>query len=518
MFDYILKKARMRFDLLIILLIGILLRGHNLAAFGFWFDEACCLQHAEYFFRDIVTVYLKMYVTDGATFVILLKLWMFFFHSDLLIRLLPVICGVLSIAVIYYLGERIFSKSAGRIAALLLSISPLHVYYSQELTYYSLSVFLALASSYCLLQLLSNRGRAWSVLYVAATVAFVCNHPVNPLFLLVQNLFFFLFFRKDDGLRKKWMRLQSAVFLLSLPWISVVAWQFLLFARTNVLFWIPKPDPGTLAQSFMLFSLGYHSSQPMQLVALGIFLFFSISALIRWRGEKNLFYLLFWLLIPPAVLWLVSQYHSAYLHRVFVFSLPAYCLLAAGGFVRSRKYVRMILLAPWFIVSAFTFSRYYGNMLPEDSQGRYVAVFPRKEYAAAARYISERFREGDLILHVCRSSFLPLLYYHEQRFPEFGIEVNHVCKKDWTVIYGNFKIYNHAGRLQDTLIAVQGREDLRNYKRIWLVHSSWDRSGRSYLPGSDGIGKMIVGWFDRNFTREDLRMFDGINVYLYQNR
>jgi uncharacterized membrane protein len=501
--------------LLFIILIGLLLRIYNLAKLGFWFDEAVCLHHAIHFFKDIVTIYVKKNVSDGVSFIILLKSWMVFFHSDYFIKLLPVICGVISIIVIYYVGELIFSRKAGLMSALLLSISPLYVYYSQELTYYSLSVSLALASTYYMLRLLNKWSRKWSIFYLITTLGIIYNHPISVLFLFVQNLFFYSCYYKDKSLRKKWLRLQLIIFSFTLPWLGVISFQFLQFTKLSIFFWVPKPNIGSFLQTFMIFSLGYHASWARQLIALFIFLIFSGWAIFYWRKNKEIIYLIFWLIMPPVIMWLISQFHPFYLHRIFIFSLPAFYLLIAAGITTFKKYLALGLLAPCLILISFSLFNYYKNELPPDYKKRYIGVWSKKDYKRAALYISNNFQEGDVILHICRSTFMPFIYYHKQQFPEYGVELNGICNKDWIIMFGNLPINNYSKTPQPAMVSIRNKGELGKYKRVWLVQSFWEWEGLAYLPEYDELGNSMVGWFNEKFSKLDMQMFNGANIYLY---
>jgi len=199
------------------------------------------------------------------------------------------------------------------------------------------------------------------------------------------------------------------------------------------------------------------------------------------------------------------------LHRIFFFTLPAFYLLVSAGLVKIKRYLAVGIIGLNFILITYSLKNYYENKLPYDYQKRYVGVFPKKDYKNAAIYVAEKFQEGDVILHICRSSFTPFLYYHRLKFPEFGIKLNDICKEDWLVIreniYETFQVR--------TALLIKEKGDLSNYNRVWLIHSSWEFEGKIYLPNHDGIGKKIVDWFDKNFSREDMRMFKGINVYLF---
>ena len=59
------------------------------------------------------------------------------------LRLLSVMIGVLAIPAIYLAGRRMLNRRAALLAAFLLAINPLHVYYSQEVRMYGLVALLS---------------------------------------------------------------------------------------------------------------------------------------------------------------------------------------------------------------------------------------------------------------------------------------------------------------------------------------------------------------------------------------
>ena len=71
------------------------------------------------------------------------------------LRLLSVLFGVLAIPAIYLAGRRMLTRRAALLAAFLLAISPLHVYYSQEVRMYGLVALLSigvLAAAWCVFE------------------------------------------------------------------------------------------------------------------------------------------------------------------------------------------------------------------------------------------------------------------------------------------------------------------------------------------------------------------------------
>ncbi len=79
--------------------------------------------------------------------------------SELAYRIISVFAGVLTIAVLYRLGARLFGRRAGLVAAALLALSPQHVDFSQEARMYALLTGLCLGAALCLWQALRSSGR-----------------------------------------------------------------------------------------------------------------------------------------------------------------------------------------------------------------------------------------------------------------------------------------------------------------------------------------------------------------------
>lgn len=100
--------------------------------------------------------------------------------------------GVLSVPLIYALGRKLFAPRVGVVAALLLALSPIHVYYSQELRNYSLLLALNLLSVWLLWSFLkAATGRQRLALGVAWLVVVV---------LMVYTHYFALFVLAFEGL------------------------------------------------------------------------------------------------------------------------------------------------------------------------------------------------------------------------------------------------------------------------------------------------------------------------------
>ena len=141
--------------ILVILLLALSLRAYRLDAQSFWNDEGNAARLAER------TVPLILAGAGGDIhppgYYLLLHYWQAAVGlSEFALRYLSVITGVLTVALTYALGKRLFGPPVGLLAALLGAVSPLAVYYSQEARMYALLAALSAATTALLLRLLDD--------------------------------------------------------------------------------------------------------------------------------------------------------------------------------------------------------------------------------------------------------------------------------------------------------------------------------------------------------------------------
>jgi predicted membrane-bound mannosyltransferase len=127
------------FLLAAITLIAAALRFYKLGEWSFWGDEVFTIGFQEDGFSKSLTTSLIHGITGwlGVT--------------EWTARLVPALIGVLSTPIFYFLIKRVFSFPVALFAALLLAVSPWHLYWSQNarfytllLLFYSLGLFLFL--------------------------------------------------------------------------------------------------------------------------------------------------------------------------------------------------------------------------------------------------------------------------------------------------------------------------------------------------------------------------------------
>jgi len=109
--------------------------------------------------------------------------WPLVERSAFMLRFLPSVFYVLTVALVYKLGDELLSRDVGLVAALLTALLPLHVRYAQIARPYSLLLMLSVASAYFLVRAQrTNRPLDWAGFVLTATLNFYTHY--NSLFVL----------------------------------------------------------------------------------------------------------------------------------------------------------------------------------------------------------------------------------------------------------------------------------------------------------------------------------------------
>jgi len=352
--------------LVAITLLGLALRLLRLDFQPLWWDEGYSVYFAT---KDLVGLTLGTAADIHPPFYYyLLHFWiMAFSPGQVPLRLFSVAVGTLTIPAIYRVGRPLAGREAALLAAFLLAISPLHVYYSQEVRMYALATLLGLGSVYFwvrLAQAKMEQGKkgmgAWIgyVLFTTLSLYTLYYAAFIPLF---QTAALFIFWRRYRSLLGRWLLVQVIVALLYLPWILLaggilvqyVSAKMVVEART------PLSLPTYLADHLVAFSLG-HLPGRWDWLGWGSVLLVGLAALGMAPGNEasseafnghsptadhgphgvqtgpipGVWWLLLWLAIPLTagfVLNILYPFAPFGYQRFLLFALPAFLLLAGRG-------------------------------------------------------------------------------------------------------------------------------------------------------------------------------------------
>ena len=237
----------------LILLLAAGLRFYHLSGQSLWADEGNSVALARRSFAEIARR--TAFDIHPPLYYWLLKIWVFIFgESEIGLRSLSVVLGILLVYLIWVLGERLFRQPIALIAAFIAALSPLQIYYSQEVRMY---ILLAVLSSLTVLTALhifkdystDKRHLGAGLIYVLTITAGLYTHYAYPLIFLTVNLAALIYFWQSRHTHPPqltiqnsklkthhssfliphsslihWLTLQIIPLLLYLPWLPT-AWR-----------------------------------------------------------------------------------------------------------------------------------------------------------------------------------------------------------------------------------------------------------------------------------------------------
>jgi hypothetical protein len=172
-------------------------------------------------------------------------------------------------------------------------------------------------------------------------------------------------------------------------------------------FWLSPPSPLQPLKTldYLLFS---HTT-PLFLVPVALFFTLSIFAIVTWEATRACDKTRWWLLLLLALVlipilaalllsWIIAP---VYLDRSFSLVTPAYVLLLGWGLAQpARRSPLPLLYGGLAVVVAISLGNHYFKPDPAKPPFRKVGVVLRDDW-----------QEGDVLLHLHDSSYLPILYY-----------------------------------------------------------------------------------------------------------
>lgn len=355
-------------------LLALLLRAARLDFQPLWWDEG----YSVWFAHQSLGEMLRLTALDihPPLYYALLSAWSHSFGWEpVALRWLSVAAGVAAVPLIYLVGDWLSGRRVGLLAAFLLAINPLHIYYSQEVRMYALVVLWSLLAIGAAGRWLGLGRRirgdtqpvAWGWLagYVAAiTLALYTQYYAAFLLVGLAAAGTVVLWRLRAGRERIliWLAAQGAALLLFAPWLLFATPRLIPYISQKIVADSDQPLglPLYLARHLAAFSAG-HLEGPLAgwwpLGLLGLVLL--IAGLIQLARRRPLeaghvLTLSYLGIIVGAVLglgWLVNLTYPFFPERgerLLLLGLPAFLLLLAATWappdpVRSRGQ-RMIVL------------------------------------------------------------------------------------------------------------------------------------------------------------------------------
>ncbi len=434
----------------------------------FWFDELVSLEIAGLEPRAFAA-YVFGVESNMALYHAVLALWLQVGDDEAWVRLPSIVFALVTLPFLYVLGRRLFDRTTAALAVALMCVNVSYVGYARDARSYALVLLLVTASSYFLVRgVQDSRTRDWAGWAVLAGFA-VWAHLLAAL-VVVAQVAWLLLERRSVPRRQALVAVAGAAALLLPVTLAVV-----LGGQSAQLDWLGRPGlrqlPG-LAEWFV-----------ESRVTLVVYFAGAVAALaagVRARDRRPYTLLLLWLLLPPAVAFVLSYVRDpVYLYRYFLVCLPALVLLVAAGFARLRPLWLGIALTA--LACALSVRTVEGCR--PDCKIRH------DDWEAAVADLRARIRPGDAIVVYPAEVRTPLDHYLGGERPRL------LYPERWGLLGDETEGH-------DSLEAAV--RDVGEHPRVWLV--TW------WLPAEPASAALR-----RRATLVDEREFQGnVHVELYR--
>ncbi len=412
------------------MLLALGLRLYNLNAQSLWYDEGFSVYLAHMSPAEIISQ--TAADIQPPLYYLMLHGWIKLSGDDEpVVRGLSALFGVLTVPLIYGVAGQLFGRRlAGLLAALLLAVSPLHIWYGQETRMYTLLIFLCLLSTYFLLLLVSRpqRVREDLLLWLAftlTTIAALYTHYFALFILAFQAIYLLIvWWRQDFPARLALGGLASgvAITVAYLPWLPHLLTRY----GADLSYWPGRLNLGETLVDIALSFVGGETlpEHPGTLLALiyALIAFLALLALTTDSAnpspegdlcKSKTPFLLLYLLLPPLLILILSYDTPKFNARYVMISQPALLLIIAGGLealwrraglarlrVSAGRLVAALALVFVLGVSAYAGRNAYGN-----------PSFARADFRAAIRYLRNHIQDHEAVILTSGHLFPVYDYY-----------------------------------------------------------------------------------------------------------
>ena len=358
--------------LAIVMLVALGMRLYRIGAETIWFDEAITymgLHEANPmdFFHHEATRDPKSVPFYYACAYVWYRLG---FTSVTGMRMLSVSAGMGVVAGLYFFGRRFFGHIGGLTAALCVACAKLHVYEAQEIRNYTFTLAAALFTMFAFHKAAVENDKRWWPVNVAANVLLSYTHFLAMILLFAQGVYFLVTRPRQIKGIALWT-FAHAPFLALIPlWQKAIttadfehetnwipgSYKLRAFETYYYVFAGSKLDAPDFIRALPFGTVPIHHTLGCAMLLAGAS-FAAWSAWVWLKGFESLpgfkpanaLFLLVWLFVPPAALYMIGKIQPVFLERYVLYSSLALYLCVGGAVAalpwRSAQYGAFALLA-----------------------------------------------------------------------------------------------------------------------------------------------------------------------------
>jgi len=403
-----------------VFLLGFILRVYRLGYQSFWTDEIITYSISRLQPGEILTTHLGRNFPP-LYYLIVHPLLKFGSHESLL-RFPSLVFGSLCIPLLYLVLRKWQGKTVALTGAIIMAISPFHVWYSQEARPYALLLFLSILAVYLLQLLIEKPENLWIRLcFIAVTTATFYVHYIAVAFIGFVGIYTLVIFNEQTWRYR--LTTCTGVGLLMTPGL----YRILTFLPNQS----ANPDGGfhlaSLPYVIWAFGTGYslgptlselHMQDRMSIVLphvaviIPVILLFSLLFLLGasrlWQTDRLLFIPIGLWFFFPLVLAVFGSIFTTHVFNVryAIMAFPAFIIcLAVGSNSFGERWQRLIVVAAVIVISVISCGNYYFD-----------EKYHRDNNRAAAVMLSTHGRENDIIIASAGYTSRNLKYYYRGKY------------------------------------------------------------------------------------------------------
>ncbi|HLG51146.1 MAG TPA: glycosyltransferase family 39 protein [Chloroflexota bacterium] len=438
----------------LVILGALALRLWHLTFQSLWWDEGVSIYLAGLDLRALTVA--KDFTVDlhPPAYYLLLSAWCSLLGPSVFaVRLLSVFAGTVTVALVYVVARRLSSAGPALGAALLAALSPIDIYYSQEVRMYALLPVVGLLSLLATIAVIERPGRrAWLAWVAANAIGLYLYYYLGLLAAAEALLLLGLSLRR--GALTSWLGAQSALILLYIPW-GLIARAHLPSAALAL-----PPETAVhltlltyLRDNWQDFTLGF-SAPPGQMILLTLWTLGVVVGILRLARSHPTQLALFLLavIIPLAGAGLIVLVRPFFYPRFILFVTAPLWILTGTGLASLPRLRSAGLLALAVLLAGSAWTDYHERTTLRRG-------YAPDDYRQVLPTLAAWARPGDVIL----------------------------CGYPWQV--GYIQAYLPAVRLDAIFLPGHPSPELlqtviAGYRRVWVYTYSPDRqTSESWIEG-----------------------------------
>lgn len=388
-------------SLYLILISSFLLRLVNLNQ-SFWLDEAAQMIESS---RSLAQQFQLAADFHPPLYHLLMHFWLKSGNSEVYARFPQVIFAVCSVYLIFKISQLLKLGKFAIFSALLLSVSPFHIYYSQEVRPYMLFSLLSLLSIYHWL-------KSDFKYFLISNIFLIYTNYFASFLLCGVNLTAY-FFRKK--LFNRTLKTTVLAYLFFLPWLPYLLEQFHVGFSTSFRGWQEVVSEGSIRiipltfAKFIIGKVSVDNNLLYFLTLLPVFLIFIYCCRLIYskKSGKILLSLFF---IPLILSFITSIFLPIVAPQRLIFLLPLFLIIISLALVYVKKIILKLFLTIILLTSFLGLFLYYTD-----------PKFQREDWRGSVDYLNKNAHPFHLILFSFPEPFAPFLWYNRQGLNAKGI-------------------------------------------------------------------------------------------------